>query len=454
MTPQKLFKSINENFDEIISKTNAGKKLLRELKKLHHADIAQYLSNLSQERFKELFALFPLNIQQNIFEHLSDSRKAIALHIVDDKQRLQFLESMSMDEFSDIVDFTSDKELKEYFRLLRKKDREKVIKLLKLKKNTVGTVMDINVVSLQDTVTVEKGIQILQRLHPEQELHKTIYITDKNNKLVGNIGLEDLVLQKPETPIAKFMKKNVYLAQVTNDQEDVALKMRHYQLISAPVVGAQNHFLGAITTPILVDILEEEASEDILRISAMTKLKHTYFETPFLRLLFERGSILIALLLAQSFTTLIFEHYETLLIGSALFFFTTMLVSTGGNTSTQTSAVVVQGLASGEIHPSNIRRFLRREFFMAFCLAIVLGITAFLRVYYISQHSFLISIAVGVSISAVVMTSVLLGSAVPFILKKIGLDPAYAAAPFLATGMDILGLLMYCVISQFILKSF
>ncbi len=125
MTPQKLFKSINENFDEIISKTNAGQKLLRELKKLHHADIAQYLSNLSQERFKELFALFPLNIQQNIFEHLSDSRKAIALHIVDDKQRLQFLESMSMDEFSDIVDFTSDKELKEYFRLLRKRTEKR-----------------------------------------------------------------------------------------------------------------------------------------------------------------------------------------------------------------------------------------------------------------------------------------------------------------------------------------
>jgi magnesium transporter len=455
MTPQDLFKTIDDNFDTVIRKTKSGPKLLRELNKQHEADIAHYLSNISPEQFKKLFQLFSDQMQQNIFEHLSHSRQAQALHIVNDKQRTNFLECMSMDEFSTIVDFTTDSDLKNYFKLLRKKDREKVIQLLKLQDNAIGTVMDINVISLHDTVTVEKGIQILQRLRPEQELHRIIYVTDKKNKFLGHIGLEDLVLHKPKTKISEFMQEYDYVARVDDDQEDVALKMRHYQLTSAPVVGDNNYFLGAITASNLVDILEEEASENILRMSAMSTLKHTYFETPFFRLLFERSSILIVLMLAQSFTALIVGHYETLLMGTVLFRYLTMLVSTGGNTSTQTSAVVVQGFASGEISAANVRRFLNREFIMALFLATILGSTAFMRVYFMSQDtSFIISLAVGASIGVVAAISVLLGSAVPFILKKVGLDPAFAAAPFLATGMDILGALIYCVVASIILGTF
>jgi len=450
MNPKEISKELKDQVTDIINQTAQGKKLFNKLTSLHHADIAQFLANQSKEQFKDLFLLFNKSLQEKIVEYLPDSFTATALSIVNDKQRLAFLENMSMDELSDLADFTTDEELKHYFSLLRKKYREKVVKLLKLKSSAVGTVMDINAVSLHENFTVEKSIQILQRLRPEQELHKTIYITDKHNKLVGQIGLEDLVLQKPKTNIAEFMKKNDYIARADEDQETVAQKMRHYQITSAPVVGHGNYFLGAVTATTLVDILEEEASEDILRISAMAKLKHPYFETPFFRILFERGIILIVLMVVESATSIIIKSYEALLIG-ALTLFIPMLISTGGNTSTQTSAVVIQGLASGEINTSNIRRFLRREFIMSFCLALVLGLTAFLRVFYLGQKTVIISLAVGSSIGAVVMLSVLLGSALPFILRKIGLDPAYAAAPFLATGMDILGLFMYCYIAKLIL---
>jgi len=451
MTPEKILEEANEHVTELINQTAQGKNLLKSISEIHPADIAQFIANRSKEQFEALFLLFDKEMQEEIIEHLPESLTASILRIVDNDQRTAFLENMSMDDISDLADFTTDEELKHYFSLLRKKTREKVIKLLKLKQNSVGTVMDINTVSLHEDFTVEKSIQILQRLGPDQEIKKTIYITDKHNKLTGQIGLEDLVLHKPHVKIKEFMKANEHVAQVNEDQEEVSQKMRHYQITSAPVVGRGNYFLGAVTAETLVDILEEEASEDILRISAMANLKHTYFETPFFRLLFERGAILIVLMVAESFTSIIINHYETLLVG-ALYLFIPMLISTGGNTSTQTSAIVVQGLASGEIDPSNTKRFLKREILMSACLALLLGIGAFLRVFYIGQKSIIISGAVGTSIAAVVMLSVLLGSAVPFVLRKIGLDPAYSAAPFLATGMDICGLFMYCYISKMILS--
>lgn len=451
MTPQELFKTIINRIDDIAQQTAVGKQLLSQCSTIHPADIAACLDDVSHEDFDIIFPQFNEDLQLYIFEYLPISLRAKALCLVSDRQKLIFLEHMTMDDISDLVDFASDTELKNYFNLLHKKDREKVINLLKLKPNSVGTVMDINVVSLHQNFSVKKSIEILQRLSPEQALHKTIYLTDENNKLVGQIGLEDLVLKAPQVILASFMRPNVLVVKAEEDQDDVAQQMRHYQLTSAPVVGKNNSFIGAVTDQTLVEILEEEAGEDILRMSAMARIKHTYFETPFFRLLFERGAILFVLMIVESISSIIFKNYEALL-ASGLLAFTTMLISTGGNTSTQTSAVVVQGFASGELDNSNIKRFLRRETLMSFCLALVLGFGAFCRVFYIGKSTALVSLAVAASISAVVMVAVLLGSAVPFILKRIKLDPAYAAAPFLATGMDILGLLLYCVISQAILS--
>ncbi len=440
--PQNLFGKIEQMFDQVVdAQSAAGRELLAQLLALHHADIAEFLSNLSSERFEKLFSRFDLDTQLDVFQHLTPSYKAQALVLVDDKQKLAFLEHMDMDELSDLVDFVSDEELKHYFSLLGRSHREKIISLLQLKPSSVGTVMDINVVSLHENFTVARSIQILQRLRPEQELHKTIYITDLHQQLVGAIGLEDLVLQAPGAVLASFMKPNEFVANIEDDQEVVSQKMRHYQLTSAPVVGKDNHFLGAITAETLVDIVEEEAGEDILRISAASSIRHTYFETPFGRMLMQRGSILFVLMLIESFSSVIISNYEHILTSLGLGLFIAMLISTGGNTSTQASAFVVQGLASGEITNQNMRRFLRREFMMAFCLALILGVTAFLRVHYLGHLAILTSFAVGVSIGMVVL---------PFILKKVGLDPAFAAAPFLATGMDLLGLFLYCSISSVI----
>jgi magnesium transporter len=182
----------------------------------------------------------------------------------------------------------------------------------------------------------------------------------------------------------------------------------------------------------------------------LAPMKYPYFETSFFRLLIERSYILIALLLAQSFSTSILKSFHATLSCGTLLYFATMLISTGGNTSSQTSALVIQGLITGELHRSNIFRFLRRELLMAMILAIILGAIAFIRAL-VSNASMIESLVISVSLGAIVMVSVLLGSLIPLLLKRMNIDPAFSAGPFLATLMDILGVLIYCYIAKLIL---
>lgn len=449
-SPKDLIKLLQGSIEAVITHdTPEGKKLWRQLLGMHAADIAYFFSLIDQEHQEALFKQLPEALQFDVFAELSDSMKVSALAVLSDEDKATLLSKTPIDELTDLFDALSDQELKKYLTLLSTQDRQKVLSLLQFDPESAGGIMDTDVLTLMQSFTVEKSIQILQRLQPRRDLHQQIYVTNQDNILVGHIQLEDLVLKSPKSRLSSFLRKNELIIQVHEDREEVAKKMVHYKLFTAPVVGERDYFLGVITSDTLVDVIEAEASEDVYRISAMTPIKQTYFETPFIRILYERSYILIVLLLAQSLSSMIIKRYEATLAGF-LMYFITMLISTGGNTSSQTSAVVIQGMASGEITSDNMSRFLRREFCMAISIASILGIFSFIRVY-LTYGDFIGAVAVSASLSLIVMVSVLLGSGIPLLLQKMRFDPAYAAGPFLATIMDILGLLIYCYISKLIL---
>lgn len=261
------------------------------------------------------------------------------------------------------------------------------------------------------------------------------------------------MLKHPSTRIASFIRKNELVVFVEEDQELVAHNMVHYGLMTVPVVDAGGLFLGVISSDTLVDVIEQEASENVYRMAAMAPIKETYFETSFWRMFYERSAILIILLIAQTFSSLILESYQATLSGF-LWIFITMLISAGGNASSQTSAIVIQGLASGELTASNWSRFVRREFLMAGMIALVLAIFSFIRILITHGTGKLLSaFAVSVSLGAIVLVAVVLGSLIPLVLKRLRIDPAFSAGPGLATLMDVLGLLIFCYISRFILFS-
>ena len=451
MDTEKTLAQVADNIETVVAQDSPlGVLLWQELTKQHPADIAQFFSSIDKESVQKLFKKFPHALKAHVFSYLSYSMKVYCLSFLDGHDRAHLLSALPLDELTDFFDELSDEELKNYLKLLHKKDREKVISLMKFDPESAGGIMNTDVLTLMADFTIEKSIQILQRLQPSIELHQQIYVTNQDNELIGHINLEDLVLKNAQTRLGSILRKNELVVDVNQDQETIAHQMVHYKLMTVPVVGENNVFLGVIPSDTLVDIIEREAAEDVYKISAMTPIKHTYFETPFLKLLYQRSSILIILFLVQIFSSIIMIHYERLLEGF-LIFFIAMIQSTGGNSSSQSSALVIQGVSSGELNQTNLHRFFWREALMALLIGFTLTIVSFIRIFVMHTGYLWANIAVSVSLGAIVVVSMLLGSLIPLMLRRFRLDPALAAGPFLATLMDILGLLIYCFISQAIL---
>lgn len=451
MDTRLILDEVHDNIEEVLKQDSSyGLSLWEQFVAIHPADIAEFCGSVDAEVFKQLFLRLPGKEQRAVFHELSDRMKVRALSFMDETDRVDALNALHPDELTDIFDLLSDEELKHYLSLLTKRAREQVISLLQFHPESAGGIMDTEVLTLTQDFTVEKSIKLLQRLQPKREIYQQIYVTDGQHKLVGYINLEDLVLHAPQSRISSFSHPNELVANAQEDQETIAKQMVHYGLMTVPVVDNENHFLGIIPAQTLVDVLVEEATEDVQKMAALTPLKYPYFESSFFRMLYERSRILIILLLAESFATTIMHAYETTLQIGSLLYFTTMLISTGGNTSNQSSAVVIQGLASGDIHPANIFRFLRRELLMACMLSSILGFFALGRAYY-ATHDIVQSLVISGSLAIIVLVSVSLGSCIPLILRRLGIDPAFSAGPFLATLMDILGVLIYCYVSQLLL---
>jgi magnesium transporter len=456
MNMHHLLAEIMQHKHEILRQgTPYAIELLKKLIAIHPADLAQFIETLDREDASGFFLLFPRDTQYRIFDEISQSLKVDLLESLTDTERSTFLNHLSIDDLTDFFEDLSDDELKHYLRLLHRKDRDRVLSLLKFDPETAGGIMYTDVLTLMQDFTVEKSIHILQRLRPSRALHHTIYVTSQNNEVVGHINLEDLVLKGPKTRIGSFVRANELVVNVYEDQQDVAHKMLHYGVSNAPVIDNNGTFLGVIPSQALVEVIEEEASEDIYRMSALTPSEDPYFARSFAKLLYQRSSILMVLLLVQTFSTIILRQYNVLLEGF-LFIFYGMVISTGGNASSQTSALAIQGMASGDIDIDSSARFVRRELMMGLILGTMLGIFSFVRMY--AMHHFFNepfnvvgSIAVSCSLMAIVFFAILLGSTMPFILKRLGIDPAHSAGPILTTVIDVIGVLLYCIIGGFIL---
>lgn len=451
MESERILQEIKANIQAVINQEQPlGVSLWHDFIELHPADIANFFTDIDHETFQLLFERLPKQVKIAVFEEFSDVMKVDSLSFMSEHEQAEALNGLPADELTDLFDLFSDQELKENLNLLHKKARQQVLSLMKFHPESAGGIMETEVLTLRDDFTVEKSIKLLQRLQLSKDIYQQIFVTDDAHRLIGYIRLEDLVLHRPTTRIGTLMRKNDFVARADEDREQITGKMVHYDLMTVPVVGDDNHFLGVIPTATLIHVLVEEASEDLQKMSALAPFKYAYFETPFIKIVFERGYILVTLLIVQSVAAIIMRSFEATMV-FPLVFFTTMLVGAGGNSSSQTSAVVIQGLVTGELRSTNIWRFLKREFLMALVLALVLSVVGFGRAY-LTTHSMIHSLAISSALFTIVFVAVNLGSCIPLVLRRLNIDPAFSAGPFLATLMDILGTLIYCYVCQLILR--
>jgi magnesium transporter len=440
-----------KNIEEIIEqKTETGIQLWEELIQLHPADLVDVLDQLNQNDCKRIFIKFPCGLQVALFSEFSVSNKSLILSLVDHEQQSCILRKSPIDELVDFFEAISDTDLKKYLEVLNKQDRQKAVSLLQFDPESAGGIMNTDIVTLMHDLTVARSVTLLQRVRPNKQLHQQIYVTDRHNILQGYIQLEDLVLQSPETALQSILKQPYFIAIAHQDQEAVAHQMVHYSMQSAPVVNKEHLLLGVIYEDDIIHVIQSEATENIHRMSAVVVEKRSYFDIPFKTLIYSRGSILAILLIAESLTSVIIGTFENTLTPFLVAFFTT-LVSTGGNTSCQTSAITIQGMSSGDINDANVGKFVRREMLIGVAIALILAAVVFLRAYLVKGY-LLGSFVVSLSLGSVVVLSVFLGSCIPILLKKLGLDPAFSAGPFLATMIDIFGIFIYCYIAYLFLS--
>ncbi len=451
---EEILAQLESNIKSVIQEDSSeGQELWKKLLHLHHADIAQLIEKLDEAKQIALFKKLPRAQATKVFIELPEVIQASILEETDLDDAAALFQKMPSDEITDLFETIPDQDLRKYLKLIQRKQRTKIISLLNLDPDSAGRVMNSDALTLQRDFTVKKAVSLLQRIDLPKETLRKIYVTNKENILVGHINLEDLVLNKPETPLTRIIHKNEIVIDVHEDQEKAAQQVNHYGLLSAPVVDEHNHFLGAITADDLVEIVEEEASEDVYKMSGLAPVEHSYFQTSFSSLFMQRSVWLGGLLLLQSVSPFILSKYQSL-IHSHIFlsFFYTMLIGTGGNAGNQSATLVIRGLATGEISRKNAFRVLFREFWMSLALASVLFVVNFLRIYFSYPYPNLIStIAIGISLFLIVTTSMILGTFIPFMLERFNIDPAHSAAPFLATLMDILGILIYCAVCSKIL---
>ncbi len=449
---EEVLAQIESDIKSVIQEsTPVGLELWKKLLHQHHADVAGLMERLDSSKQKDLFKKFPRAIAIKVFKELPETIQAFLIINIPLEEASVILQKMPSDKLTDLFDHLSDENLKTYLKLIQRKQRNKVISLLTLDPESAGRIMNSDVTTLQRDFTVKKSISLLQRIDLPKKTLGRIYVTNRENILVGYINLEELVLNKPDTPLVNIIHRNELLIGAYEDQEEVARQMHHYGLLSAPVIDKHNHFLGAITADDIVDIVEEEASEDVYKMSGLTPVEHSYFQTSFKSMFLQRSIWLGSLLLLQSLSGIILSKYQAL-IHSHLFlsFFYTMLIGTGGNAGNQSATLVIRGLATGEISRKNASRVIIREFGMSIFIALMLLVITILRIYFISPD-ISSTIAISLSLFLIINMSMVLGTFIPFFLERLGIDPAHSAAPFLSTLMDILGILIYCAVCSKIL---
>ncbi|MBD3232000.1 magnesium transporter, partial [Candidatus Dependentiae bacterium] len=371
---KKLFFQIEQNIEQIIQQdTPLGQDLFKILLLQHPADIAMLLSKLSEEHQLELFKKLPNQLKIKVFEDLSEKNQAYILIHLDPENTTLILKKIPIDKLTELFDHLPDTDLKKYLNLLQRKQRSQIISRLQFDPHCAGRIMNSDIITLQKDFTVKKSINLLQRVGEKKELLQRIYVTDKDHKLIGHIKLDDLVLNKPDTLIKNIIQKDELIINVHEDQEDIAKQMYHYGLLTAPVVDENNNFLGVIAADDILDIVKEEASEDVYKMSGISPTEHSYFETSTWKLIWQRTPWLIGLLLLQSLSSFILAGYKEVVDKYFIIsMFLTMLIGTGGNAGNQSSALVVRGLATGEISRKNSIKVLLREFCISCVIALLL----------------------------------------------------------------------------------
>jgi magnesium transporter len=428
------------------------------LDEIHPEDLADIIGDLDADEAAQLLARLPAEDAAPIFERLDDEEQGDIVEMMPPESVAHIASEMAPDERADLFSVLPDAVGEVILEKLEKVDPEAAEDVREIEKwpdTSAAHLMTTSYVSVKPDVSVKMAVEaVREHTQNHHENVYNVYAMDSRERLVGIASLRDLLLASPLQPLHEIIRTNIISVPPLEDQEDVARKMAKYDLNVMPVIDDKGVILGVITIDDIVDVLAQEQTEDVQKLGGVEPLDVPYFRTSFLTFIKKRGVWLFVLFFGEFFTQMALRHYDPVfeaVKGAA--YYVPLLISAGGNSGSQSSTLIIRGMAVGEIKLNEWPRVLVRELGMGAVLGVGLAIVGFGRVLLTPEGNLRFAFTVAVTLVGIVMTGCTAGSMLPILLKRIGLDPATSSTPFIASLVDVLGIIIFVYAAKMMMTS-
>ena len=425
---------------------------------LHPAVTAEVLEGLEVPEVWQVLANCSLARQVEIFEFMSVAQQVELVEKVDRERLSRLLEEMSPDDRVDLLSRLDPDQVEDLLPLIAQAERNDIRKLLSLPEDSAGSIMTTEYASLPEDITIGEALDQLRLQAPHRETIYYVYILDEGRRLRGIISLQELILAKPDSLLSDIMKRDVISMRVDDDQEIVAQELAKYDFIAIPVVDNQNQLVGIVTHDDVLDVVQEEATEDAYRLAAVEPLEDSYLETSLATVVWKRGVWLLFLAVVALMTAQILSHYEQKLGHEGrsakyawMILFLPLILASGGNTGSQSATLVIRALALKTLSRKEILQIGYRELLVGVCLGAGLALLGFLAAFTWFDKGGLVSTVVAVTVFLVVIIGTFSGAMLPLIFRRLGMDPALMSTPLIAALVDVLGVVIYYSVARLIL---
>ena len=424
-----------------------------EIISINVVDIAQLFEELEQQKLLVLFRILPKDIASGVFTHISSELQRCIVESITDKEVISILDELFLDDTIDFLEEMPANVVKKVLKNTSVETRRLINQFLNYPKNSAGSLMTIEFVDLRKEMTVKQAIKRIKEIGIDKETIDICYVIDNNRILEGAISIRKLILSDDSTLLKDIMDTGVMFINTHDDQEDVAGLFKKYDFLVAPVVDNERRLVGIVTIDDVLDVIDQEATEDLQKMAAIQPSEKEYLKTSALLLAKYRLPWLLILMISATFTGGIIKRFEGALQSvMVLASFIPMLMDTGGNAGSQSSTLIIRGLALGDMQPSDILKVLRKELLVSGIVGVSLSAVNFLRIYYIERTDLLVSVTVSFTLFFIVVLAKVVGGVLPIIAKKLKLDPAIMAGPLITTIVDAVALIIYFTTATWLLR--
>lgn len=420
-------------------------------------DIAEVFQELQDEKIAILFRILPKELAAETFVEMDDDTQEFLIHGFSDSELKEVVDELFVDDAVDLIEEMPANVVKRILRQADKDMRKQINELLKYPDDSAGSIMTTEFIVLRPDMTAEMAIKRIRRTGVDKETIYTCYVTDKNNHLIGITTVKDLLLAEDDSVVSDIMEENVISVNTLDDQEQAALMLSNYNFLALPVVDNENRLVGIVTIDDAIDVIQEEATEDIEKMAAVLPSDKPYMRTSVWGIYKKRIPWLFILMLSATFTSTIIHSFEGALASViVLSSFIPMITGSGGNAGSQASVSVIRALSLGEIEFKSILSVLWKELRVSVLCGITLAIVNFGKLMIFDlrgdPNAFWIALVVSLTLVGTIMMSKIVGSALPMLASKIGFDPAVMANPLITTVCDSLSLLIYFAVATGVLN--